>query len=434
MDLTRLREERLNLVEQAKEIIDTAGEEDRELNQEELNRWDALMADVDRKAEHIQRVVRQSDAEKELAASTGTKAAKRDGGAPLTPAEDRTAASKTEARKAFASWIKNGDATLGDRERRALQMDSDIAGGFLVAPQEFVANLIVFVNDMVWMRQLSTVMSVTNAESLGVPVLDTDPADSDWTQEILTGNADTALVFAKRELRPHPLAKSIRVSNKLLRASVLDVESIVIERLGYKFGVTAEKAYLLGNGAQQPLGVFVASALGISTGRDVSTGNTTTSVTADGLISAKFKLKANYWGNATWIFHRDALAQIRKLKDGNGQYLWSPYGYGLNTTGAPGGPGSQLPGNGASVNSRGVGVILDTPYLLSEYAPNTFTTGLYVGIIGDFHRYWIADSLALQMQRLVELYAATNQVGIIGRLETDGMPVLEEAFVRVALA
>jgi hypothetical protein len=37
-------------------------------------------------------------------------------------------------------------------------------------------------------------------------------------------------------------------------------------------------------------------------------------------------------------------------------------------------------------------------------------------------------------QRLVELFAATNQVGFIGRRELDGMPVLSEAFVRVTLA
>jgi HK97 family phage major capsid protein len=70
---------------------------------------------------------------------------------------------------------------------------------------------------------------------------------------------------------------------------------------------------------------------------------------------------------------------------------------------------------------------------LSEYAPNTFTSGKYVGILGDFRFYWIADALDMQIQRLVELYAETNQVGLIGRLETDGMPVLSEAFTRVTL-
>jgi len=57
-----------------------------------------------------------------------------------------------------------------------------------------------------------------------------------------------------------------------------------------------------------------------------------------------------------------------------------------------------------------------------------------VGLLGDFSFYWIADSLQMEMQRLDELFAATNQVGFVGRLESDGMPVLEEAFVRVTLA
>jgi HK97 family phage major capsid protein len=77
--------------------------------------------------------------------------------------------------------------------------------------------------------------------------------------------------------------------------------------------------------------------------------------------------------------------------------------------------------------------ILEVPYVMSEYAPSTFTTGLYVGIIGDFSFYWIADSLKLEIQRLDELYAVTNQVGFIGRSETDGLPVLAEAFARVKL-
>ena len=168
---------------------------------------------------------------------------------------------------------------------------------------------------------------------------------------------------------------------------------------------------MTGSAAQQPLGVFTASANGISTGRDVSTGNTTTAMTFDGLIEAKYGLKGNYWPRARWIFHRDAMKTIAKLKDGEGQYIWRE-----------------------SVRVGEPDRLLGMPIMMSEYAPNTFTTGLYVGILGDFASYWIADALSMQIQRLVELYAETNQVGFIGRLETDGMPVLEEAFSRVKLA
>ncbi|MGH8428863.1 MAG: phage major capsid protein, partial [Solimonas sp.] len=260
-------------------------------------------------------------------------------------------------------------------------------------------------------RGLARKFSVTSAESLGVPSLDTDISDADWTTELAIGGEDSSMAFGKRELHPHPLGKLVKVSNKLLRVAALSPESLVRDRLAYKFGVTEEKAFMTGDGAGKPLGVFTASAQGISTARDVSTGNTATSIGADGLIEAQHTLKPQYWASARWIFHRDAVKQIRKLKYGQGQYLWQP--------GLRGGVPNE---------------ILGMPYIMSEYAPNTFTTGLYVGIIGDFSQYWIADALTLQVQRLVELYAATNQTGFIGRLETDGMPALEEAFVRVKLA
>lgn len=219
------------------------------------------------------------------------------------------------------------------------------------------------------------------------------------------------MAFGKRNLEPHPLAKRILISNKLLRASAIQPESLVRSRLAYKFGITEEKAFLTGSGAQQPLGVFTASGDGISTSRDVSTGNSTTAFTFDGLKEAKYSLKGNYWPRARWIFHRDSVKMAAKLKDGEGRYIWED-----------------------SVRTGEPDRLLGFPVSMSEYAPNTFTTGLYVGIVGDFSQYWIADALMMAVQRLIELYAATNQVGFIGRLETDGMPVLEEAFARVTLA
>ena len=317
-------------------------------------------------------------------------------------------------RAAFVSYLL-GDMGLGavaaTPEVRALQADTFILGGALVPPLEFIAQLIQAVDDEVFIRRLATKQTVLQAEGLGVPTLDADPADADWTSELGTGSADASMAFGKRELRPHPLAKRIKVSKKLLRASGINVESLVMGRLGYKFGITQEKAFMTGSGVQQPIGLFTASADGIPTSRDVSTDNTTTAITSDGLINAKHELKGQYWGRAQWIFHRNGVRMIRKLKDGNGQYLWNP----------------GLVGN---IPDR----ILESPYNMSEYVPNTFTTGLYVGMIGDFSRYWVVDALDLTVQRLVELYAETNQDGFIGRLETDGAPVLAEAFVRLKLA
>jgi HK97 family phage major capsid protein len=309
--------------------------------------------------------------------------------------------------RAYRTFLRRGVVAP---ELRALQADSDTLGGYMMAPMQMVDRLIEAVDNLVYIRQWASVFAVPNADSLGVPSLDTDVSDPAWTTELATGTEDSSVAFGRRELHPHPLAKRIKISRKLL-AKVPDSEALVIRRLAYKFGVTQEAAFLTGSGAGQPLGVFTASVDGIPVARDYSTGNAQTAMTFDGLIGAKYTLKSQYWPNARWMFHRDGVAQIAKLKDGNGQYIWRD-----------------------SVQNGDPDRLLGLPVAMSEYAPNTFTAGLYVGILGDFSNYWIADSMAMDMQRLVELYAESNQVGLIGRLETDGMPVLGEAFVRVKLA
>jgi len=312
----------------------------------------------------------------------------------------------------FRRYLLDGKGAITQQEARALQLDSDVGGGYLVAPEQFVEQLIQAVDDALYMRQLATKFTVIGAKSLGAPSLDTDPVDASWTGEVTEVTEDNSMALGKRQMIPHPLAKLIKISRDLLRASGR-AESIARERISYHLAYPMENGYLNGSGSNQPLGVNTASDYGISTSRDVSTGNTTTSINTDGLIEAKWSIKSNYWGRPgfKWMFHRDALKQIRKLKDGEGQYIWQQ-------------------GITVDVPDR----ILETPYLMSELMPNTFTTGLYVGIIGDFAFYWIVDALDMEIQRLDELYALTNQIGLITRAKSDGMPVLEEAFARVTLA
>ena len=180
--------------------------------------------------------------------------------------------------------------------------------------------------------------------------------------------------------------------------------------MAYKFGVTQEKAYFTGDGNKKPLGLFVASASGIPTSRDYATGNSSSAIVADNLIGQKYNLKQGYRDRARWLFHRDAVSMISKLKGSDNNYLWQP--------GLVAGQPDRL---------------LNLPVAESEYVPNTFTTGQYVGLLGDFSYYWILDNLQITIQRLVELYAETNQTGFIGRYQGDGAPVLAEAFTRVKL-
>lgn len=405
--IRELREQRAKLVADGRAMLDKANDEKRNLTDEEQTAYDEIIEKQDGLRQKIEAEERQTELDREIASRAGQAA--EDRGGDVNEAEQRA---KAEI-EGYRSFLQHGvrNAALEGVQQRALQADVDIQGGYLVAPERIVQMLIKFIDDQVFMRGLATVFPVPNAESLGAPSLDNDPADADWTTELATGSEDSTMSFGKRSLHPHPLAKRIKVSNTLLRKSMIPAEQLVMSRLSYKFAITQEKAFLTGNGSGQPLGVFTASADGVPTSRDVSTDNTTTAVTMDGLINAKYNLKGQYWPRAKWLFHRDALKQISKLKDGMGQYLWRP-----------------------SVREGEPDILLSAPVMMSEYVPNTFTTGLYVGMFADFSHYWIADSMAMQIQRLVELYAETNQTGFIGRLESDGMPTLAEAFSRVKLA
>jgi HK97 family phage major capsid protein len=411
MKSIELRQKRATLVHQARELVDAADTAKRDMSAEENTQYDRIMAEVEKLQVQIERSEKLEAAELELG-QLATEPQRPEGHASVN-ADDAKA--KAEIRAFLINGVKgpilrartNGALSP---ELRALQADADASGGYTIAPEQFVANLIQAIDDQTFIRQFADVQKLTSAQSLGQPYLAADASDPTWTSELLIGAEDSTMAFGKRELTPHPLAKFIKISNKMLRLNPA-VDNLVIQRLAYKFGIAFEKAGMTGTGANEPLGVFTASADGITTGRDVSTGNTTTSIQTDGLQEAKYTLKGGYWAKARWIFHRSALKQIAKLQDDDGHYMWQP----SLAAGAP-------------------DTLLNFPVNMSEYAPSTFTTGLYVGILGDFGYYHIVDSLEFSIQRLVELYAATNQTGFIGRMESDGMPVLEEAFVRVKLA
>lgn len=394
MNIREMMEKRATLVAEARKLLDLAEGEKRELTAEERAQYDKTFDEARALGDKIQREQELREEERRLAEA-----------GRLEP-EGKKENPEERKLQAFRNFLVNGNAA----EYRALANDSDAAGGYLHAAEQFVARLIKGLDNQVFVRKYATILPVTGSDTLGVPTLTADPSDPTWTTEIAGPSEDATMAFGRRSLQPEQLSKLIKISMKLLRTSALPVENLVADRLAYKFAIAQENAFLNGDGDGEPLGIFTADANGINTDRDVSTGNSATMVTADGLTEAKYALKAQYRGSARWIFHRDGVKKISKLKDGEGQYLWRP---GI-TAGEP-------------------DILMGLPVDESEYVPTTWTTGLYVGALCNWANYWIAELQGVELQRLVELYAGTSQIGFIGRMYADGAPVLAESFVRVKL-
>lgn len=405
MDLKELRDKRGKAVADARAILDTAEAEKRALTPEEDAQYSALIKEVGDLKETIDRNETQAKLEKEMAAMAIADAPE----TPDTPnTNPRASAIYNEA---VAIMVVEGAGGLSADHIKALTTNSDTDGGYLVLPEQWAGKLIKAMDNIVFLRSKGTVFPLTKAVSLGAPSMESDVDDADWTTELSTGSNDTGLSFGKRQLTPHPFAKRVKISNNLLRNSSLPVDTLAMQRLAYKAGITEEKGFMTGTGTGQALGIFTASDQGIPTSRDVSTGNTATAPTFDGLMAAKYSLKGQYWNQADWVFHRNVLEVLAKIKNGDGQYIWRE-----------------------SVRAGEPDILLGRPIMMSEYAPNTLTASQYVGMLGDFSNYWIADALDIQIRVLSELYQETNQTGLILRKETDGMPVLGEAFARVKLA
>ena len=390
MTIFEMKQERAKIVAQMHEITERNAEtimsaEDNAAYAKACKEFDAIDA-------HINAMERQQEIDRKMGEIADKKVEKND-----------------DLATAFSNHLRMGNQKTLEAYN-AISQDVATQAGNLVAPQQFVSELIAELDNTMPIRQFAKKYTLQGAQSLGFPKRTARMNSAAWGTETSAPTADTALTVGKREFKPNFATAEILVSRTLIN-NAPNVDAIVRGEVAYNMGELLENAYMTGDGSAKPLGLFTASANGISTARDVATGNSATAITFDGLMEAKYAIKGQYQPNLRWLFHRDALKQIAKIKDSNGQYIWQP-----------------------SVADGVADRLLGIPVITSEYAPNTFTAGKYVGILGDFGYYWICDSANMELQVLSELYARTNQIDYIARLATDGMPVLEECFARVTLA
>lgn len=429
IDLIAKRVERHQLLVRAREIAQRAAVESRNMNGEELTAFNAIMDPetgahtvLDREIAGAEKTLRLRDeldqrlavasqpipAHRPRAAATRTALDLQDRAAPdlATRAFIQLAAGSTQVDPQLMEAYQRDPLV-----QRSQQMTLLPSGGFLVPPERFVDELIRDLADEVFVRRYATVMLLDGAHSLGVPTRTQALGEPAWGGE-LTIAPTLSMAFGKRLFKPNPLKGLIPVSRMLLQHAP-NAEAILRQEMAEAFGIANERSFLTGNGVDRPLGVFVASADGVPTSRDVSAGNTTTAVTYAGLTNAFSAMKAGHLRNARWLISRPLLAQIMQIADAQARPLWNlnPLAGALEAT------------------------ILGLPYDISEFVPTTFTTGQYVGLLADWRRgYRIVDSQYMVMQRLVERFAETSQDGFLLEVHTDGSPVLAQAFVRIRLA
>jgi HK97 family phage major capsid protein len=406
-------DKRAMIFEDMKKLNDLSSKEGRAMTTEEKSKWDAMNKDVDALRGAIDQ---ESDANKRTKMLEDLDAQMK---APLkgqhdvrqdTRAIDIHSKIPQEMRDAYVQFFRNGQ--LNDAEKRALLAGTDTQGGYLITPQILAKEIIHAANMVTLFKGMTSNFPVTTAASLGVPTLDTDVDDCDWTPEATIGNESTGQKFGKRELKPYPLAKFIKISNQLIRQVDIDVTAFINSRLGYKIAVAQEAAYMTGDGVNKPLGIFTANDMGIGTARDVPQDVAhIAGFTGNDIINMFYGIRPAYRPKAQWVMNPIIVKYVRKFKGAvNQDYLWQP-----------------------GLRGDEPDTLLGKKIYTSEKAPAAVTDSAYTMVFGDFSYYYTVDCLAIVIQRLNELFAASNQTGFVIRYEGDGMPVLAEAFARLII-
>jgi HK97 family phage major capsid protein len=384
--ITELREKRAKVWEQAKAFLDERRGEDDLLSAEDAATYEKMETEVVNLGKEIERLERQAALDLELSQAT-SQALKTVPGV----GEKKQGRATDEYTRAFWKHMRN----RGDFEvRNALTIGTDSEGGYLV-PDEFERTLIEALEEENIMRQLAKVITTSSGDKK-IPVVASKGTAAWVDEEGAIPEDDDA--FGQVSIGAYKVATMIKVSEELLNDSIFNLESYIAREFARRIGAKEEEAFLVGDGSGKPAGIFDDTH-----GGEIGVTTSTANIKMDEIFDLFYSLKSPYRKRATFITNYATVKEIRKLKDGQGQYLWQP-----------------------SVKAGEPDTLLNRPVRTSAYVP-TIEPGAKVIAFGDFGYYWIADRQGRAFQRLSELYAATGQVGFRATQRVDGKLILKEA-------
>ncbi len=260
--------------------------------------------------------------------------------------------------KAFVSFLQGGDF-----DKKALTVAND-APAYVLAPEEtsgeFIRNLVEFSP----IRSIADVRT-TASHTILLPKR-TGITNALWVGETAARGASEP-TFDQSQIEVKELATYVDLSLRMLEDSG-NVESEVRLALAEDFGAKEGLAFVNGNTALEPTGFMAAAGIA-----ETNNGHAT-NLSTDALINLFYAMPATYRNRGAWVMNGTTLATVRKLKDGQGNYLWQP---------------SYQAGQPETILGRPVVEVLDMPNVVAAATPIIF---------GDFKAgYRIYDRVALDV-------------------------------------
>ena len=389
-NVLEMRKKRGDIWDKAKAYLDEHTDDKGLMNAEDTTVYERMEQDVVDLGHAIEREERAQDLERELNASVSPDLASR----PERARETQKGIASDAYKEAF--WKHMRDIERRNPElRNALQVGELSEGGYTV-PDEFENTLIEGLQEENIMRGLAHVITTSSGDRK-IPVVASKGTASWVDEEGTIPESDDA--FGQVSIGAYKLATMIKVSEELLSDSVFNLERYIAKEFGRRIGAKEEEAFFVGDGTGKPTGIFHSTG-GAGVG---VTAASASAISIDEIMDLFYSLKSPYRKNAAFVTNDATIKAIRKLKDGNGQYLWQP-----------------------SVTAGQPDSLLNRPLKTSAYVPVIASAAKTIAF-GDFSYYWVADRQGRSFQRLNELFAVTGQVGFKATQRVDGKLILAEA-------
>lgn len=389
MTITEMREKRNKLVGMMDTFLDTHTTDKGTLSAEDDKTYKDMETEVAQLTDSIHRMERREEIEAELSKPTSKpltgKPMKADGDKAI-----KTGRASDEYKKALLQAMRTNFRQISN----VLQEGIDPQGGYLV-PDEYDKRLIDILTEENVMRTLGT--NITTSGEHKINIAATKPAAA-WIEEGGTLTFGDA-TFDQIILDAHKLHVAIKVTEELLYDNAFNLENYILTQFGKALSNAEEDAFINGTGVGQPLGILAETG-----GAQVGvTSASSTKVTADEIINLVYSLKRPYRKNAVFLANDVCVAELRKLKDNNGQYLWQP-----------------------SLQAGEPDRVLGYKVYTSPYFPVPAAGGTAVAF-GDFSYYNIGDRGTRSFAELKELFAGNGMIGFVAKERVDGKLVLPEA-------
>ena len=374
--LKTLKEQRATIYTEIDELRKAT--DGKEMNSEEQTKWDRLLSDYEKSDKSVDQEERYQEVQRKQIEQRVEK--------------HSTESTDEEYRSAFAEYLMRGTGGVSAEHISLFEKRAGLQGlnGGVIVPKTLASTIEIALKSYGGMFEAGQIITTATGGDLIMPTINDTSAKATIVAEYNQSTKKTPS-FGSEILKAYTYRTPIvPVSQELLQDSGFNLEQLLGGLLAESFGRGINEDLTIGSGTSKPKGIITSAT-------DSGTKATATGVTLDNVIDLIKSVDSAYARNGKFMFNRDTLYSLIKIKDSTGRYIWQE--------GARDGTPATLFGKS---------------YVLNDDIPSIGAGNSSI-LFGDFSKYKIRMVKDFRVIRLNELLAEYLSIGLFGFARIDGV-------------